>query len=259
MKKINIVALLLVTMSMIGCGAIDSGNAGVRTSWQNVVQDMEVNEGFYTSIISSVEEYVGKEIMVPLNDMTPKAGDNLTMQDLDVEIWYTASTSNFSELKVKYANAHIREDGYVYPAYGLIRSQGRSAVYKAVADVDSLLIHKNRDALAVVIKEKLQSLLDVDDPSIFTITKIIVKQAVTDPSLEESIQLNTKKDKEFEAKEKEVQIKEQEALANEALTASLSPNIMRIKELDAMVKACQKNTCIIDFTNGSVKPLINIK
>jgi hypothetical protein len=224
--------------------------------------------GFYTAWISSVEEWVGKEIMIELDNMTPKAGDNLTMEDLDVEIYYLADVTNKApHLKTKYANAQRYVGDYVYPAYALVQSQGREAVYKAAAKLDSLEIHKNRKVLGTEIKDSLQGILDADDPNVFTITKVIVKQAKTDSTLEESIQLAIKKEKEFEAKQKEVAIKQQEALANEALAASLSPNIMRIKELDAMVSACNgidgkgsENICILDFTGGQsgVKPLVNI-
>jgi len=101
--------------------------------------------------------------------------------------------------------------------------------------------------------------LDKSDIGCFTVSRVVIKDAKTDQSLEKSIQLATRKEKELEAMEKEVEIKRQLALANDELAPSLTPNIMRIRELEAMVEACQNNTCIIDFTEGdSVKPLVNI-
>ena len=268
MKNISkVIALTIMSFVMVGCGAIDTNNAGVRTSWDNQVQPEIVTAGFYTSILSSVDEWVGKEIMIELDNMTPKAGDNLTMEDLDVEIYYTTALNAMPGLKTKYANAHVTTGGYTYPAYRLVQSQGREAVYKATSALNSLDIHKNRETLAIAIERSLQEILNVDDPSIFTVTKVIVKQAKTDSTLEESIQLAIKKEKEFEAKEKEVAIKGQEAAANNALASSLTPNIMRLKELDAMVAACNgidgkgsENICILDFTGGQsgVRPLVNI-
>lgn len=263
MYKIKILVLGLLSLTMVGCGAIDSGNGGVRTSWQNEVMSDVETSGFYTSLISSVEEYVGKEIMIPLNDMTPKAGDNLTMQELDVEIYYKTNIPSFSGLKTKYANAHqvVEIDGsdYVYPAYLRVKSLAREAAYNGASEIDSLLIHLQRDQLASKIKEKLQASLDEDDQGVFTITTVIIKQAKTDQTLEESIRLATRKEKELEAAQKDVLVKEQDAMANNKLASSLTPQIMRIKELDAMVKACEQGTCIIDFTNGSTKPLINVR
>ena len=268
MNKITkLVALAMMSITMVGCGAIDTNNAGVRTSWDNQVKPEIVKAGFFTAMISSVDEWVGKEIMIELNNMTPKAGDNLTMEDLDVEIYYETALSAMPGLKTKYANAHVEVEGYTYPAYKLVQAQGREAVYKATAELDSLEIHKTRTALSVEIVKLLQDILNTDDAGVFTITKVIIKQAKTDSTLEESIQLAIKKDKELEAKSKEVAIKKQEAAANNVLASSLTPNIMRLKELEAMVSACNgidgkgsENICILDFTGGQsgVKPLINI-
>lgn len=269
MKNIfKLMAIALLPITMVGCGAIDTNNAGVRTTWDQQVDKQTVGEGFFVAITSTVEEWVGKEIMIPLNDMTPKAGDNLSMEDLDIEIWYKADVKQFGPaLKIKYANAHRYVDDYVFPAYTLIQSQGRTSVYKGVAQLDSLDIHKKRDILRKAITDNLQAVLDANDPSVFAITRVIIKQAKTDKTLEESIQINIKKEKELEAKEKEVAIKGQEAAANNALASSLTPNIMRMKELEAMVAACNgidgtgsDNICILDFTGGrtGITPLINL-
>ena len=262
----NLMKLAVIAMAsigIVGCGAIDTGNGGVRTTWDNQVLDEIEGEGFYTAFLSSVEEYVGKEILVELQNMTPKAGDNLTMQDLDVQIYYKTAKSCFSGLKVKYANAHqvVSTDSgtYVWPAYQRVYGQAREAVYTAISGTDSLEIHKNRDALRPLIKTGLQEILSASDPGCFEISTVVIKDAKTDPSLEKAIRLATQKEKELEAMEKEVEIKEQLALANDKLAPSLTPNIMRIRELEAMVEACQNNTCILDFTGGdSVKPLVNI-
>lgn len=256
--KLTVVLAMAATLG--ACGAIDTGNSGVRISWDNKVNMNEMGDGFYTSIISSVEEWTGKEIMIALEDMTPKAAGNLKMQELDVEVYYTAEKSSHADLKVKYVNAHAYENGIYYPAYKFVRSQVRSATYKSVGTMDSLVIHKNRAELENLIKEKAQALLNDSDPDVFTVTKVLVKKANTDPTLEKAIQLAIKKDKELEAAMKNEQIRAADARANVALASSLTPEIMRIKELDAMVAACPKNTCILDFTDGTgPQPLINIR
>ena len=155
MKKIfKLMVLAMLPITMVGCGAIDTNNAGVRTTWDQQVEKQTVGEGFFVAVTSSVEEWVGKEVMIPLNDMTPKAGDNLSMEDLDVEIWYKADVKAYGPaLKIKYANAHRYVEGYVYPAYTLVQSQARTSVYKGTAQLDSLDIHKERDLLRKAIKE----------------------------------------------------------------------------------------------------------
>ena len=259
MKK-TILALALAAI-LTGCGAIDSGNSGVRIALDNEVNMTELPAGFYISVFSSVEEFVGKEIMISLDDMTPKAADNLSMEELDLEVYYIANINNHAELKVKYANATVKDADYYYPAYNLVKGQARSAVYKSVGQMNSLTIHRNREELQNTIQSELQSILDKSDPEVFTITKVIVKKANSDKTLEKAIRINVAKDKELEAKMKEEEIKRAEARANIALDASLTPAILRLRELEVMEKACGEggSTCIIDFTNGNetnIMPLI---
>lgn len=249
-----------IMLGLTACGSVETENVGVRISWDSQVQMQEEGEGFYTAIFSSVEEWTGKEVGISLENMQPKAGDNLTMEDLDVEVFYKVRKDQIAEQRVKYSNRHVYDEGIWYPSYHLVKSFAREAVYQAVAKKDSLEIHKDRDAIKDDVKTALQALLDQDDPGVFVISKVVVKNARTDSTLEESIQTAIKKDKEFEAKQKEVAIATQSALANVELTKSLTPQIMRIKELEAMVSACSKgNTCIIDFTDGKgATPLIQI-
>lgn len=260
MKNLKAVTLAILALTLGACGAVDSGNSGVRISWDNKVNPAPEGEGFYTAVLSTVEEWVGKEILIELDNMTPKVGDNLKMQELDVQIYYKTATAAMPGLKVKYANASIVENGYTYPAFNMVTGVSRKSVYEAIGrQTDSLKIHQDREVIAALIKDLSQETLDAEDPGVFTVTKVFIKKANTDATLEESIQRAIKKDKELEAAEKEEDIKKADARANVALAESLTPQIMRMKELDAMVAACQKNTCIIDFTNGGVTPLVQIK
>ena len=261
MKNFNILIAGLCVLSLTACGAVDSGNSGVRISWDNKVQNEVVGEGFYTSWISNVEEWVGKEILIELDNMTPKVGDNLKMQELDVQFYYKTDVASCAPgLKQKYANATTYEGGYAYPVFKMVTGVARGMVYEAVGQHDdSLTLHTQRDQIATNIKELAQQEFESEDPGCIKVTRVLIKKADTDATLEESIQLAIKKDKELEAAEKEDKIQAALATANNSLTSSLTPQIMRIKELDAMVAACQRGTCIIDFTNGGVTPLVQIK
>jgi len=261
MKQMKALFAGICALSLAACGAIDSGNDGVRISWDNKVQDATEGEGFYTALISTVEEWVGKEILIELENMEPKVGDNLKMQELDVQFYYKTDTAFAPTLKRKYANSTVYENGYAYPAFKMVTGVARGMVYEAVGQHDdSLTLHTKREAISDRIIELAQAELDAKDPGVFTVTRVIIKKADTDKTLEESIQLAIKKDKELEAAEKDEEIQQALARANEAITTSLTPEVMRVKELEAMVAACRTNTCIIDFTNGKgATPLINIK
>ena len=235
-RKLTAVACAL---ALAGCGSIESNHVGVRTGFTGKVNTTELTQGFYTSILSSVDEYSCKEITVELFDMTPKVADNLSLKDFDVEIYYTADCSQVAELKLQYTGRDAWKNGLGLPAYFLVQSLGRQEAYEAAARYDSLEIHKNRDQLKDEIMHRLQSLLDEKSPGAFKITNVVIRSVITDPSIEQSIKLAVGKSKELEARQKEVQIAKQQALAYQELNASLTDEILRNKYLDILDKAVE--------------------
>lgn len=258
MLKSIIVGLLAVTL--IGCGSIESNHVGVRTGFTGKVNTKELTQGFYTSFVSEVDEYSCKEITVDLNDMTPKVADNLSLQDMDLEVYYTVACDQVAELRLKYTGKDAWRQGLGLPAYFLVQAMAREETYKAAAKYDSLEIHKNRDALVNTIKSKLADRLDKEAPGAFRVTNVIVRSVVTDPSIEQSIKLAVSKNKELEARAMEVQIAEQQALAYRKLQASLTPAVLKNKELDIMDRAISEGAKpFVMFGMSNAQPLIQLK
>lgn len=250
MKKLFAVLALGASTFLTGCiGTIETGNAGVRTAFNGEIQKNEERPGLYTAFFSSVGEFSAREIAVELNDMQPKAADNLSMQDMDVEVYYETDPNRIADLSMKYSGRNAYNDrlDIWYPAFTLVRSYARDAVYDAVSQYESLEIHKNRDALRKVIHDKVQKSLDASDPDVFKITKVIIRNAKTDPSVENAIKQNVEKDKILEAKEKEIQIALKQAKVNENLAASLTAEILEARRLDVMEKACTETNAKCTF------------
>ena len=256
MKKLTI---LLLGFMVISCGSIDTGNVGVRTTFTGKVLTEELDQGFYTSWTSDVDEYSAKEITVALNDMQPKAADNLTLADLDMEVYYRVQPNMIADLKIKYANRDACEWSFCYPAYELVRSYARNAVYETVAQYKSLEMHLNRQVIASDVHEKLQSQLDKDDKTVFEITKIIVRNIKTDESIEEAIKIAVAKNKELEAKKIELTIAKKQAQINNALSRSLTAAVLEQRKLDVQLAAIEKGAKVNLFLGGGVTPLVNIK
>lgn len=263
MRKImGAFALILAALTMVGCGTIETGNVGVRTAWDGQVNMTELSPGFYTAFLSSVQEFSAKEITVELRELTPKAKDNLSLANVDVEVYYTASGDQIAELSTKYANRHLLEGGMWYPAYELVRSLSRDAVYSTFADYDSLVVHQNRDVVRHAIMERTQRALDGTDHGVFRVTKVVVRDIKTDPSVEEAIKIAVSRNKELEAKGIELRIAREQVEINKALTASLTPEILRQRELEVIENACTSggSTCVLTVNgNGSsAVPLVNV-
>jgi len=249
----TLVLLFVLPMLLIGCGRIETNNVGVRTSWDKQINPNEVGEGFYTAITSSVDEFSAKEITIELMNMTPQTGDNLNLRDLDVEVYYRAAKDIISELNMKYAkrNAYDEDKGVYYPAFFLVRSVSRNGIYEKIGNMDSLLVNKNRESLAEQIKSHVQAKLDETDPDAFTITNVIIRNVQVDPSIQDSIKIAVAKDKELEAMQKQEEIAKAVARANNALNQSLTPNILRSRELDIQELAIKEGANLLVTIGGN--------
>ena len=208
------VAVLFGTLLLFTIVVIESGNVGV-TKTLGKVNPEEVPPGlnFRLPMISQITEFVGKEIAIDLTDLTPKAADNLSLRDMDVTVFYKASSSQIADLYVKYANAHQydKESGSFFPAYRLVYREARRAAYETVAEIDSLTMHKKREQIAGSIQARLQETLNSNDPGVFEVTRVVIRSVLTDPSIEESIREAVANQKRLEAKQVMVEIERKNA------------------------------------------------
>lgn len=218
---------------------VETGHVAVERTLGKV-NITEYGEGIQwrMPIITSYEKYVVKEINFTLEDLRPKAADNLSLEDLDVTVYYKVLPSAIAETDIKYASSKARGETGWLPAYGLIWQEARGASYDAVSQIESLELHKMRDQLGTTIGEKLQEKLDQSDEGMFQITRVIIRALNTDPSIEQSIQLAVQNEKKLEAKKLEVSIAKQDAQieierakgiaqANEIINASLTAEYLQ--------------------------------
>lgn len=252
MKRILIGLAMLAGCSMLtGCfGVIDQGNVGVRTSFGDI-SDQPVT-GMYQEFFSSVNEYTTKETNVAITGMTPRAKDNLTLKELDVSVYYTTNPAKLPHFQATTAGQSARLDGegYYRPGYVMIETLSRSMTMDSVSRMDSMTIHANRPALEQSIKLDTQQALDAAAPGTFTITRVVVTTVQTDPTIEQSIRDNVTASKRLDTATKQVQIKEQEALANKATAATLTPEFLQ-HEYNEALKTCAGNSNCTLIVDGS--------
>lgn len=238
-SKIAAVALLLSATFTTGCTRVETGNVGVQTSFTKQVSTAEVNPGIHMTIFSDIEQHSVKEIPVVLNDMRPQTKDNLNLRELDVEVYYTVAPAMVAELMIKYAGRTVWADtgDTWYTCYSLVESVARGAAYSVVQTMDSLVAASKRDEIEAIIKRDTQAELDSTDPGAFKISRVVVRNVQVDPSIQDAIKITVAKDKELEAMRKEKEIKTEMAAANANLQKSLTPEILRYKELENMAMA----------------------
>lgn len=250
-----LIPLVLIVLVVVGRSfyVVETGHVGVVKTLGKISPD-EVGEGIHLKIpfIQSVDKYIAKEINFTLNDMRPKAADNLSLEDLDVTVYYKIVPAHIAETEIKYSGTRERGTSGYMPAYHLIYQESRGAAYDAVSQIESLELHKLRDQLGNAIAVKLQAKLEKSDPNTFLITRVIIRALNTDPSIEQSIQLAVQNEKKLEAKRLEVEIAQQDAQieierakgiaeANQIINASLTPEYLQH----------EINTALLSFADNS--------
>jgi regulator of protease activity HflC (stomatin/prohibitin superfamily) len=179
------ITVLAVLTGVASCGTLETGNVGIRTTLGTVSAE-EIQPGIYFGIpaVTRVQEFSAKEIALDLNDLTPKARDNLSLRDLDVTAYYRTAPAAIAELYTKYAAQHGRDEAsrIYYPAYQLVTKLARNIIYEETSKLDSLTMHTKREELAAAVQRALQLELDKNDKGVFTVTRVVIRQLTTDPA-----------------------------------------------------------------------------
>lgn len=268
----GVLVLAVAGLAISTAGVIQTGNVGIKTTLGIISKD-EIEPGVYFKwpLISAVQEFSAKDMVIDIMDLTPKAKDNLSLRDMDVSIYYNVNQKSIAELTAKYASQSARHaDGYYMPAYELIWRIARNACYEEIAKLDSLLIHTQREQLGAAIAKKLQQELDKNDQSIFTVSRVVIRSVQTDPSIEQSIQQAVANQKKLEAmqvqteiakKEADIKITEAYGIAesNKIISGSLTREYLQHEANLALLKFAEKgnsNTIVLP-AGMAVTPLIN--
>jgi regulator of protease activity HflC (stomatin/prohibitin superfamily) len=271
---VAIIVILVAALGATSCGTIETGNVGVRNTLGKINPE-EVEPGIYLGLpgISSVQAFSAKEIAVDLNDLTPKARDNLSLRDLDLTVYYKVAPASIAELYVKYAARHAKADGNreYLPAYQLVQGIARNVIYEEASKMDSLLMHTKRDEMAAAVKRGIQAELDLNDKAVFTITRVVVRALTTDPAIEKAIQESVAAQKQLETTRQRIQIAEAEAQvevkkaegiakANQIINQSLTREYLQHESNLALMKFAEKGgaATVVIPANMQTAPLISI-
>lgn len=270
MKTIIAIA---TAVALSACSQIDTGNVGVERTLGKI-GEQALPPGVYFTMFKSVDEFTAKEVVFALENLTPKSRDNLTMQDVDIDVYFKTTPQAIPGLVAKYQGDVSKDKtGDLIAAWNRVTREGREAAYKAISELDATTMHTKRSELAESIRKYLQSELDGTDKGSFTITGVNVRSLVTDPAIERAIRQKAETDQAIDKKRKEVELAkaeadrlEQEARgqaeANRIISQSLTPQLIQIRlaELarDTAFAVSQKagNTVLL---NGPATPLVQVK
>ena len=114
MKRLGALGAIfpIIIFAMIAFSAaytVETGNVAVERTLGKVNHEEQLQGlNFKMPFLTSKQEFSAKEIAIDINDLTPKAADNLSLKDLDVSVFYRVPQERVSELYVKYASASGR-------------------------------------------------------------------------------------------------------------------------------------------------------
>lgn len=272
----SILAMTVGALLAAGCSQIDTGNVGVAKTAGKI--DMkEVTPGWNLTWFASVSEVTTKEVSFGLDNLKPKAKDNLTIEDLDVDVYFQINPTLVAETVAKYQGDAVRHSDIVkggtsdlVVGYSRVSREAREAVYRAVSEFPATSMHTKRAELSDRIRELLQAELSENDKDVWTITAINVRNLVTDPAIEKSIRetadvdmqvARAVKEKELATKRGEAQVEaaRQQALANDTLSRSLTPQLLELKRLEAMTAFAKQgtHTVVLPGDGKSANVLLN--
>lgn len=254
MKMTKFLAFALASalaIGLSGCGMMEQGNVGVRTQFGKVDQSV-VKEGFYTSIISDVTTYTGKETTIELNNLTPQAGDKMTVEKFSATVFYQANPESLPGFQARFAgqSGRVGNDDFYRPGYVMLQGMANSAVSKEVGKLDASQLNTNRTVLESGIKNELQSMVDNKAPGIFTVTGVVIREIVNDQSVQQSIRDNVNAANRLDTAKKMVKVREQESLANTKLATSYTPEFLQ-HEYNEALKACAESSKCTLIVDGS--------
>jgi regulator of protease activity HflC (stomatin/prohibitin superfamily) len=271
------IATAALSLGLVGCSQIDTGNVGViKTGGQYKAE--ELTPGWHFTLFSSVTEVSTKENAIPFNDLKPKTADQITVEDLDIDIYYQMNPSKAQDTMVRLAGDLAKNsDGDYVPGYNYVSRTAREAIYTAMSTVNASEAQVKRASIPAEVQRLLQAELDSKfEKGWFTVTNVNLRDLTVSKALEAKIRQAAQVDYEIDAKKKQVTLADEEAkrlkavaqgeadaakIKADALASTQGSNYLRWVELQNQAFAIQKWNGVGPVTivgSGGAVPLVNV-
>lgn len=211
-RIIQTIIAIFAAFVLSACSQIDTGNVGViKTGGQFKAE--ELTPGWHFTLFSSAYEVSAKEQLIQFTDIRPKTQDQITVEDLDIDVYYMLSPSKAQEVMVKLAGDLAQDaDGNYVPGFSYVSRAAREVVYNAAAAIKSSEAQARRGDLTSNTKALLQTELDARFGSgWFTVTNVNLRNLTVDSKLEAKIREAAQVEYEIDAKVKQIKLAQAEA------------------------------------------------
>lgn len=262
---------IVVVLIIGGCtsiGRIGTGEIGVRTTFNKEIRMEEQQQGFYFAFFESVTKYNVKETTIYLQDLKPRASDNLYLDELDVQIRYNINPSMVAEQIASVAGqTYINDSGERFPNFHLVKANALGVINDVIDKYPSLKVQSNRPAIEAKIREQLQIEMDKAAKNVYTINSVIISAVVPDKTLEASIQKAVEMEKLVEAEQNKlalaeasakIKLVEADAMAksNSILNQSLTPQLLEWERLKVQAQFAGEGTHTVLIPQGTTPQVL---
>ena len=265
MNRYAKVAVLVGLMaSASACTRIETGEVGVRRSFDKTIETTELLPGSVNqTIFGDVMTFPTKDVQVDIADLTPLASDNSTVADFDMAVIYSINPGSVAELFIeKNRGFHAdTEEGDTLLMYNYIRQLGRNAAYKVARRYESLKMADNRAEMEQLIRQEIVTQLAAEKlDGAISISQVLVRQVKPAANIVASANLLVQAQNENKRKEVEVGTARLEAQRIAALNANAGAT--RYMEATAIVTIAEAvrdgkvNTIVIPY---DFKGIVNVK
>lgn len=255
LSKALLFAVLLSPAFLTGCGkSIETGNVGVEKTFTGKVSPEELSPGFHWNVFDTIYEYSGKEITIGLDNLRPKAKDNLSLDKLDVVLAYEVSPGFAPKIQTEFKGVTTQdEDGVYLPAKLLVENATEEAAQSAVSQHDSLIAHTKRAEIAAEIKRLVQAKLDSRMAGAFKVKNVAITSLVTDKGIENSIRAKATATNDLQAMEARLQKAQKDAELNKALNTTYTAEYLQHEKNVAMQKCADNPNCTLIVVDDNFK------
>lgn len=258
------VILVGLVASASACTRIETGEVGVRRSFDKTIETTELMPGTVNqTIFGDVMTFPTKDVQVDVVDMTPLAADNSTVADFDLSVIYSINPASVAEIFIeKNRGFHAEtEQGDTLLMYNYIRQLARNAAYKVSRRYESLKMADNRAEIEQLVRQEIVQQLAAEKlDGAIPVSQVLVRQITPAKNIVDSANLLVQAQNENKRKAVEVGTAKLEAERIAALNANAGATkymeATAIVTIAEAVKEGKVNTIVIPY---DFKGIVNVK
>lgn len=260
----KVAVLVGLMVSAAACTRIETGEVGVRRSFDKTIETTELQPGTVNQVIfGDVMTFPTKDVQVDIADMTPLASDNSTVSDFDMSVIYSINPTSVAEIYIeKNRGFHTEtEDGDTLLMYNYVRQLGRNAAYKVARRYESLKMADNRAEIEQLVRQEIVAQLASEKlDNVIDVSQVLVRQIKPADNIVASANALVQAQNEQKRKEVEVQTAKLEAERISALNANKGATeymaAMALQDIAEGVKNGKVQSVVVPY---DFKGIINVK